>query len=412
MNIEKGDKSIIKAWTFYDWANSVYSLVITTAIFPIYYGALTSIKDPLTGELINDDIIAFGVTFKNTELMSYAMAFSYLIVSILSPFLSGIADFSGNKKSFMKGFCYLGAFSCVGLYFFNPNYIELSLIPVVMGSVGFWGSIVFYNSYLPEIAESKYHDKISAKGFSMGYIGSALLLLICLGIIMGLGNEYTKYTFILTGIWWIGFAQVTFKKLPECTKSLNDGNKFTNGFKELLLVWKNLKQTVRLKKYLLAFFVFSMGVQTIMIMATFFAEKEIKWSEGEETSGLIISILLIQFLAIPGASAHSWLSEKIGNLRTLSISVLLWLILCIIAWFIETPLHFYLTGAYVGFIMGGIQSLARSTYSKFLPQTNDTTSFFSFYDVSEKIGLVVGTFSFGIIEGLTGNMRKIGRAHV
>lgn len=405
--IKKGDKSIIKAWTYYDWANSVYSLVISTAIFPIFYGAITSVKDPTTGVVTNDTVNAFGTSFKNTELISYTMALSYLIVSILSPVLSGIADYSGNKKFFMKLFCYLGSFSCVMLYFFDVNHLEISLIPVLLGSVGFWGSIVFYNSYLPEIAEPKDHDKISAKGFSMGYIGSALLLMICLGIVMGLGSQYTRYTFILTGIWWFGFAQYTFAKLPNNVYNKNPiGNKFTKGFHELTKVWINLKETVRLKRYLLAFFVFSMGVQTIMIMATFFAEKEILWTEGEETSGLIISILLIQFLAIPGANLHSWCSSKIGNVKTLSISVVLWILLCIGAWFIHTPVQFYITAVFVGFIMGGIQALSRSTYSKFLPDTTDHASYFSFYDVCEKIGLVIGTFSFGLIEGLTGSIRN------
>lgn len=405
--IIKGDRSIIKAWTFYDWANSVYSLVISTAIFPIFYGAVTSTKNPDTGEVTNDIVNAFGFSFKNTELMSYTMAVSYLIVSFLSPLLSGIADYSGRKKFFMKFFCYMGTISCILLYFFDINHLELSLIPVLLGSVGFWGSIVFYNSYLPEIAEPEDHDRISAKGFSMGYIGSAILLLVCLGIVMGLGSEYTRYTFILTGIWWIGFAQYTFAKLPENIYDKKPTeNKFTKGFNELKKVWIKLRSTNRLKKYLVAFFIYSMGVQTVMIMATFFAEKEIKWTHGEETSGLIISILLIQFLAIPGATFHSWLSSKFGNTKALSFSVMLWVFLCIGAWFIYTPVQFYITGAYVGFIMGGIQALSRSTYSKFLPETTDHASFFSFYDVCEKIGLVIGTFSFGLIEGITGSMRN------
>jgi UMF1 family MFS transporter len=405
--IKKGDKTIIKAWTFYDWANSVYTLVITTAIFPIFYGAITSTKDPATGLVTYDIVEAFGFSFKNTELMSFTLAASYLIVAILSPLLSGIADYSGKKKFFMKMFCYIGSASTISLFFFDINHIELSLIPVLLGSVGYWGSIVFYNSYLPEIADPEDHDRISAKGYSVGYIGSAILLLICLGIVMGIGSEYTKYTFILTGIWWFSFAQYTFAKLPDNVYDIHaTGNHLTKGFEELIKVWDKLKGMVRLKKYLTAFFVYSMGVQTVMIMAVYFAEKEIRWTEGEETSGLIISILLIQFLAIPGAMIHSWLSSKIGNTKTLSVSVLMWFALCVGAWFIHTPVQFYITGAYVGFIMGGIQSLSRSTYSKFLPETKDNASYFSFYDVCEKIGLVIGTFSFGLIEGLTGSMRN------
>jgi MFS transporter, UMF1 family len=403
----KGNKQIIKAWTFYDWANSVYALVISTAIFPIYFGALSSTKDPLTGEVTNDIIMAFGRNFKNTELMSYAMATSYLIVSFITPILSGIADYSGKKKFFLQLFCYLGAISCISLFFFDINHIELSLISVVMASVGFWGSIVFYNSFLPEIAEPSEHDKISAKGFSMGYIGSSILLIICLIIVMGVGSEYTKYTFILTGVWWMGFAQYTFKYLPSNVYNKKPtGNTLFKGFNELYRVWKELKKTTRLSRYLFAFFIYSMGVQTVLIMATYFAEKEIKWTNGEETSGLIISILLIQFIAIPGAQLHYKCAQKFGNLNTLVGSVFLWLLLCFGAWFITTPLHFYITAAYVGFIMGGVQALSRSTYSKFLPETTEHASYFSFYDVCEKLGLVIGTFAFGFMEGVTGSMRN------
>ena len=401
----RGDKKIINAWALYDWANSVYALVISTAIFPIFYGAVTAIKKD--GLIVQDTVTFFGSEYKNTELVSYVMAASYLIVAFLSPILSGIADHSGNKKFFMKIFCYIGSTSCALLFFFDPNHLEISMIPVLLGSVGFWGSIVFYNAFLPEIAEREEHDKISAKGFSYGYLGSGILLIICLILIMGIGDEYTRWAFVLTGVWWFGFAQLTFQKLPEAlTKKETDYNILKSGFLELNKVWNQLKQTVRLKRYLLGFFVYSMGVQTIMIMSVFYAEKEIIWNEGDETSGLIISILLIQFIAIPGSYAHSKLSSKIGNIKTIICSVVLWMALCIVAWFIYTPIEFYVTACFVGFIMGGIQSLSRATYSKFLPDTKDHASFFSFYDVCEKVGLVIGTFSFGLIEGLTGSMRN------
>ena len=402
----KGDKKTANAWAFYDWANSVYPLVISTAIFPIFYGSVTGQKND-AGEVINDTVHAFGVQFKNTELMSYVMAASYLIVSIISPLLSGIADYSGNKKLYLKIFCYIGAISCMSLYFFDINHLEISLIPVLLASVGFWGSIVFYNSYLPEIAEEKDHDRISAKVYYLGYLGSAILLIICLGIVMGLGAQYTRWTFVLTGLWWLGFSQYTYYHLPgHSHEKIQEGNKFTKGFQELKKVWEQMQHISHLKKYLIAFFVYSMGVQTIMIMATYFAEKEIIWTDGGETSGLIISILIIQFIAIPGSWLHSKMSSKIGNINTLMCSVSLWVLLCVLAWFIHTPVQFYILAAYVGFIMGGIQALSRSTYSKFLPDTTDHASFFSFYDVSEKIGLVIGTFSFGLIEGLTGSMRN------
>ncbi|MBI2281210.1 MAG: MFS transporter [Bacteroidetes bacterium] len=396
-NLEQNNKKIISAWTFYDWANSVYPLVITTAIFPIFYEAVV----PQKVDFLNFNLI-------NTELYSYVVSLSFIIVSILSPILSGIADYSGNKKTFMKFFCYLGSLSCMSLFFFNENYIELSMISVLLASVGFWGSLVFYNAYLPEIATPDLHDKISAQGFSKGYIGSSILLIFCLVLIQVLGVD-ARYSFVLTGIWWIGFSQITYARLPNNVYNRKPtGNIFFQGFKELNKVWKELKQMKQLKRYLIAFFVYSMGVQTVMIMAIFFGTKEISWAdEASKTSGLIISVLIIQFIAIPGAYLMAYLSGKIGNIKALGINIFIWIAICIAAYaFVKTPLHFYIIAAVVGFVMGGIQSLSRSTYSKLLPETQDHASFFSFYDITEKIGIVIGTFMFGFIEGFTGDIRK------
>ena len=296
----------------------------------------------------------------------------------------------------------------MSLFFFNENHMELSMISVLFASVGFWGSLVFYNAYLPEIATPDLHDKISAQGFSKGYIGSSLLLIICLVLIQVFGVD-ARYSFVLTGIWWIGFSQITYARLPNNVYNRKPtGNIFFQGFKELNKVWKELKQMKQLKRYLAAFFVYSMGVQTVMIMAIFFGTKEISWAdESSKTTGLIISVLIIQFIAIPGAYLMAYLSGKIGNIKALGINIFIWIAICICAYaFVTTPLHFYIIAGVVGFVMGGIQSLSRSTYSKLLPETQDHASFFSFYDITEKIGIVIGTFMFGFIEGFTGDIRK------
>lgn len=412
--MEKGNRKIIRGWVFYDWANSVYNLVISSAIFPIFYDNLTtkaymqrvygdgSLPLP-KGE--NPTVIFFGQELSNSVVMSFVLSASFLLVSFLSPLLSGIADYTGSKKRFLQFFCYLGAISCMTLYFFDTDRIELSMLSLFFANVGFWNSLVFYNAYLPEIAEPKDHDKISARGFSMGYFGSMLLLVICLGIIMGVGKEYTSLSFFLVGLWWIGFSQITYRVLP-----LNVYNKkpekgaLWRGFKELKLVFKEFRQTVRLKRYLYAFFFFNTGVQTVMLMATIFAKKEITWPINPETgnpddSGLIIAILLIQILGALGAFIMSRLSGKIGNIKTLMVSIVIWIGVCLAAFFlVHTPLDFYLLAATVGLVMGGVQAIARSTYSKFLPETTDHASYFSFYDVTEKIGIVLGTLFFGLME--------------
>ena len=413
MAIQKGDKKVIRGWVMYDWANSVYNLVISSAIFPIFYDNVTTTHFKETHgydlekslpEGVNVTVNFFGWELSNTALMSFVLSASFLCVTFFSPFLSGIADYLGNKKRFLQFFCYLGAASCMTLYFFDPAKIELGLTSLFFASIGFWNSLVFYNAYLPEIAEPQYHDKISARGFSMGYFGSMILLVICLAIVMGLGGVYTKYCFILVGLWWMGFSQITYRVLPN-TRSENSKTKgyIWNGFRELRHVFSEFRQTVRLKKYLSAFFFFNTGVQTVMLMAVFFAKKEI-FPEGKST-GLIISILLIQILGAAGAFLMSRLSGKIGNIKTLIYVVLVWIGVCAMAFLITTEVQFYILASIVGLVMGGVQAIARSTYSKFLPQTEDHASYFSFYDVTEKIGIVCGTLFFGIMEIAMDNIR-------
>lgn len=408
----KGDKRIIKGWILYDWANSVYNLVISSAIFPIFYSNITEnhyLKTVGRDKLMEGEKVKvnfFDIDLYSSELISYVLSASFLLVSILSPILSGVADFSGNKKRFMQFFCYLGALSCISLYWFDASRIELGMLSIFLASVGFWNSFVFYNAYLPEIAEPKDHDNISARGYSMGYFGSMILLVICLFIIMFIDKSLTPVCFILVGIWWMGFAQITFRRLPNNLHRRQPEKGFIlKGFKELIKVYRKFGKTRRLKRYLRAFFFFNTGVQTVMLMAVYFAKHEILWPEESGDAGLIIAILLIQLLGAGGAYLMSYISSKIGNIRTLTFIVSGWILLCGYAYFITTPSEFYLMAAGVGLVMGGVQALARSTYSKFLPETSETASFFSFYDVTEKLGIVLGTFFYGLMETLTGDLR-------
>jgi len=408
MGMEKGNKRVINAWAFYDWANSIYPLVISTTIFPIFYEKVTS----KIGTGPKHDLVQFwGLDVKNTALYSFVVAASILMVSILSPILSGVADYSGSKKGFLKFFCYLGAIATGTLYFFNPEELEWSMLSIFFGSLGFWNSLVFYNAYLPEIAEPKDHDRVSAKGFSMGYIGATSLLIVCLVFMNGgIGPENLRFldaehVFLISGLWWIGFSQITYRRLPS-PKSYNKVTReiLGNGFKELKQVWQIIKSHTKLKRFLYSFFMYSMGVQTIMLMAVLFAKKEV--FDDDNTGGLIIAVLIIQFIAILGAYLFSYLSKKIGNIRTLIIAVSIWIFVCCYAFFfVHSPSTFYFLAAIVGLVMGGTQSLSRSTYSKFLPETNDTASFFSFFDITEKIGIVIGMVIFGLVESTSGDIR-------
>ncbi|NNE76251.1 MAG: MFS transporter, partial [Pricia sp.] len=407
-------KKLLNAWAFYDWANSVYSLVIASAIFPIFYGALFRVSGV-------EKVMVFGGEIARAPLISYVTAAAFLFIAIITPLLSGIADYLGNKKVFMKFFCYLGGVSCIGLNWFSLENIYFGLFCYFFGLVGFWVSFAINNSYLPDIAYPEQQDGISAKGFSMGYLGSVILLLLNLVMVMspslfGIEGEVgeaaeikaMKYSFVTVGIWWIIFAQYTFYHLPKGFKKVGERkNIILNGFKELQGVWEQLGNEIRLKRYLAAFFVYSMAVQTVMLIATYFGEEEINWGSDEErTTGLIVSILVIQIVAIAGATLTAKASKRFGNIRTLIVINLLWVFICIYAYFLYIPLDFYIAAGCVGLVMGGIQALSRSTYSKFIPTTTDTTSFFSFYDVAEKIGIVIGTFLYGFIAQLTGSMRN------
>lgn len=414
--LEKGSKKLLNAWAFYDWANSVYSLVIASAIFPIYYGALFRVAEI-------EKVKIFGGEIARAPLISYTTSLAFVFIAIVTPLISGVADYLGNKRVFMKFFCYLGGLSCIGLYWFSLEHIYFSLACYFFGLVGFWVSFAINNSYLPDIAYPEQQDKISAKGFSLGYIGSVILLLINLAMVMkpnffGISNDLEglaeikamKYSFISVGVWWILFSQYTFAHLPRGNKKAAEGpkkNLILNGFKELKLVWNQLGDNLRLKRYLAAFFVYSMAVQTVMLIAAYFGEEEIEWgSSDERTIGLIVSILVIQIVAILGALVTARASKAYGNIKTLAFINVCWAIICVYAYFIKTPMDFYIAAGLVGIVMGGIQALSRSTYSKFLPETSDTTSFFSFYDVSEKIGIIIGTFLYGFVAQITDSMRN------
>lgn len=400
--IEK--KKVINAWAFYDWANSVYNLTITSTIFPIYWSAVSSSNG-------STKVLFFGHSFENTALYTFALSFSFLFVALLSPLLSGIADYNGSKKRFMQAFCFIGSVSCSALFFFNRTNIEFGVLAFMLGTIGWAGSLVFYNSYLPEIATEEEQDKVSAKGFALGYVGSSLLLILNLIVILfpesfGIPKESSlpaRIAFLAVGIWWFGFAQYTFYYLPKNKSAIKF--KFDilwKGYRELAGVWAQLKKLKDLKAFLYAFFFFTMGIQTVMYVATLFGSKELKLESGQ----LIATILIIQFVAIGGAYLFAFISKKIGNISALLIALSIWVVICISAYFVVNANQFYLLALAVGIVMGGSQSLSRSTYSKLLPDTTDTTSFFSFYDTSEKIAIVLGTASYGLIEEITGNMRN------
>ena len=419
--MQTAPKKVINAWCLYDWANSAYNLVITSTIFPAYFEGIT--KNPSNGNHIE----FMGRTFVNTALYNYALGTAFIIVALMSPILTSIADYKGNKKNFMRFFCTLGSLACAILYFFAPQLqadgsliltssaINIGIICMIVSCIGFWASLVFYNSYLPDLVPENMRDRISARGYTWGYIGSVLLQIVCFVIVFfpemfGFTTQFEKdfmparVSFVLVAIWWFGFAQIPLKILPisNIKERKEKKNVFSNGFIELKKVWDQVKKLPTLKRFLYSFFWYSAGIQTVFLAATQFGAKELQLP----TDKLIITIMIIQIVAILGAILISRASEKFGNIKTLIAVVLIWISICAAAYFIQTDMQFYILGAVVGLVMGGIQSVSRSTYANLMPPTKDTASFFSFYDVTEKIALVIGMFSFGFVEELTGSMRN------
>ena len=409
--MQTASRRVINGWALYDWANSVYNLVITSTIFPAYFEAIA-----VDNKAVSKTQVTFlGRTFENSALYNYSIAFALVIVAFLSPLLSAIADYKGNKRSFMRFFMTLGSLGCSGLFFFERDTLGFGILCMILACIGFWSSWVYYNSYLPEIAAPEDRDRISARGYTYGYIGSVLLQLVCFvfvfnpGLIGGDDNTSIQYRicFLLVGIWWFSFGSIALGRLPRSTPAGTGDLKhhiFTKGYGELKKVWRQLKDQHKLRRFLSAFFCYNMGVQTVFLVATIYGKSELEIP----TTNLIAAILLIQLIAIPGAYTISWISSKIGNIKTLMVLVALWCVGCYIGYILPVGgvNEFYGLASLVGFMMGGIQSISRSTYSKLMPVTKDTASYFSFYDVTEKIATVIGMFGFGYITELTGSQRN------
>jgi MFS transporter, UMF1 family len=403
--LEKNNKRLINAWASYDWSNSVYNLIVTTAIFPIYY--LSTTQEAFGGEIVR----FFGIEIKNSVLYSYAISFSFLVIVGLSPILSGIADYGGIKKRFMQFFTYMGATACIGLYFFTGENIEYGIACAVLASIGFAGSLVFYNGFLPEVATIDMMDRVSAKGFAMGYSGSVILLVVNLGLFMNFdffgfsnGSSATQFGFILVGIWWLGFSQIAFYYLKDRTVGQPiTMNTMGRGITEIKKVLGIVSGSKVMSRFLSSFFMFSMGVQTVLLLAPLFGDKEI----GMEADEMIFVVLILQVLAIAGAFIFAWISTLRGNRFAIGLALVIWILICITGYFLQDKITFYYLAAFLGFVMGGTQSLSRSTYSKLIPTgSNDTASFFSFYDITEKLAIVIGSFSYGLIDQITGSMRN------
>jgi MFS transporter, UMF1 family len=397
--MQLNDKRTINGWAYFDWANSAYYLVISTAIFPIYFSSVTEDRIPM-----------FGGTISNTALYSFSVSAAYILIALVSPLLSGIADYTGRRMYFLKSFTMVGVIGCIALFFFSsPQTMWIGTTAFIMGTIGAAGGLVFYDSYLPIIASEDHYDKVSAKGYAYGYLGSVILLIVCLLMIQkpewfGITNPTlpSRISFVLVGLWWLGFAQITFRRLPADNRMTHSENLFVKGWKELIHVWHKIKRDPQIKRFLASYFFYIAGVHTVIYLASLFADRELGFKDAE----LIITILLLQLVAIPGALFFARVSKLKGNKFSLLVQLVIWVIICVFAYATTEKWEFFTIAALVGLVLGGIQALSRSTYAKLLEgRKDDPTSFFSFYDVLSKIAIVSGTFIFGLVNSITGSMR-------
>jgi UMF1 family MFS transporter len=394
------DKRTINGWAYFDWANSAYYLVISTTIFPIYFSSVTE-----------DQVSILGSRISNTALYSFFVSAAYLLIACFSPLLSGMADYSGRRMYFLKTFTWLGAIGCISLFFFSSaDTLWIGTTAFMLGTIGAAGGLVFYDSYLPVIASEDQYDRVSARGYVYGYIGSVILLIFCLLLVQkpdwfGITSTTLppRISFVLVGLWWLGFAQITFRRLPGDKRSPLSGNLFSKGWKELRKVWQIVRHDRQTLLFLTSYFFYIAGVHTVIYLASLFASKELKFGNTE----LIVTILLLQLVAAPGAVFFARISRRKGNKFSLIVQLVIWTLICVGAYLTTAKWQFFTIAAFVGLVLGGIQSLSRSTYAKLLEgRTQDITSFFSFYDVLSKIAIVSGTFLFGLVNSVTGNMRS------
>jgi len=402
----KNDKKTIWAWCMFDWANQSYNMVITSTIFPAYYVGITA--NTVYGK---NTVSFFGHKYINTVLQNYILSISYLLIVVSLPILTSLADYRGAKKTYLQLFTWVGSLACAGLFFLEEGGpVEFGMICFGLATIGYCGGFVFYNSYLPQIASFDKQNDVSAKGFIYGFAGSIVVQLVCLVAVLFhesfhiTENRGAQIAFIIVGLWWIGFAIIPFRLLPKGEPNIGSHkfNVWTGGFKELAKVFQNIRHMPLVKRFLPAFFFYSVGVQTIMLVAAEFAAKELHMKDDD----LITIILIIQVVAILGAWLTSMASNKYGNTRALIVLVIIWTITCLCVYYVANQTQFYMAAFAVGLVMGGVQSLSRSTYAKFLPQDiPDTASYFSFYDATEKLSIVVGMACFGFVESVTNEMR-------
>lgn len=378
----------------YDFANSAFATTISSVVFNVYF----------TKVIVGDGgAVIFGHNIPASSLWGYTVSLSILLVVFTAPILGAIADFSGTKKRFLFLYCYLACLFTGLLFFAEEGDYIFAMIFYMLANYCFAGSLGFYNAFLPEISTKENIGRISGFGWAIGFIGGGILLAINLVMIrnpqlLGIPDEDNlpvRFVILSVAIWWAVFSVFTFLLVREKTKGnpLPRGENYISiGFKRLVLTFKKIRQHKELFKFLVTFLIYNEGIETVIVMAAIFGSEILGMSQSE----IVTVFLLGQIVAFCGSLLLGYLADKYSSKSVIILSLIIWCVLVIWAYFMKTRFEFWTIGVFIAFILGGSQAVSRSLFGLFTPREN-TAEFFGFYALGGKFSSAIGPFTFAFI---------------
>lgn len=385
---KKNNREVL-SWCLYDWAYSSFATIVISAVLPVYYSQVAAANLP-------------GNTA--TVYWGYTTVIALLVSVLLAPVMGAIADYSGTKKRLLLIFAAVGIFATALLYYVTTGDWLLASVFFILGNIGFSMSEVFYNAILPSIAGPEEIDRVSVKGYALGYLGGGILLALDIGLIELMSDKAlaTRISFITVSVWWAVFTIPFILNVKEPAvgeKTKTDGNILTAGFKRLSVTFSELRSYKELFLFLAAFWIYNDGIGTIIKMATIYGA-EIGISQG----ALIGALLMTQFVGIPFSFAFGILARHIGTKNSIMLGLFVYAVISVAGYFMQTALHFFILAFLVGTVQGGTQALSRSLYGSMIPG-NKTAEFFGFYGMSSKFAGIIGPLVFALVSQLTGTSR-------
>lgn len=398
---ELTDNRTIWAWCMYDWANSAYVLTIATAVLPAYFSG---------GIVPEQGWCIFGTLYSATSLWGYTISLAALAVFLGAPVLGAMADASGHKKHYLALFCMTGAACALGLAFSGPGDVGRTLLLFMGAQICFACANVFYDAFLPEIAHPDDWDRVSAHGFAYGYLGGGLQFLVSLGLIamherLGLGlATASSLSMGMAALWWAGFSLIPLRRLPGARPNAPAPSPLIvqarQGLAQAGATLRIILHGGPASLFLLAFLLYNDGIQTTIAMATIYGKEEL----GLSTTILMLTLLVIQFVAFGGAELFARLARRIGPRNALLVSLAVWTGIVFYAYVIHSAVEYFILGALVGLVLGGSQALSRSLFARLIPPGR-AAQYFGYFSVVAKLSAIGGPFLFALVRQTSGSSR-------